>query len=218
MELKEIAKNIFHIKFSTQEELTSTFLRFQEFFESPEFRGKVFTLEEYKKWYVDNSPEGKRTGEFTYYTDWNGFNIPSTVLEPFYNGDFDPLSEREKEFLALFRERKGERFYIIGTHGKNEKQLLKHEIAHGLFYTNPEYKKEVLEILKKISSEKREEINMFFQKSGGYHSEVWDDETHAYGLCSLEKLEKNKIDISDLLGIREELNLIFERYQGMTNF
>lgn len=77
MNCKEILPHIFHVNFSSQEELASTFLRFQEHFESPSFKGKIFSLDDYKRWYIKHSPNGQKTGEFTYYSDWSGFNIPS---------------------------------------------------------------------------------------------------------------------------------------------
>src|SRR3990167_8171616 len=112
IKLEEIIKNIFHLNVDTQEELTTTFLRFQEHYESPEFKGKIFTLEEFKKWYILNSPNGKKTGRFTYYEDWAGFNIPSEVLEPFYEGKFNPLADYEQKFLDLFKEKRDGKFYV----------------------------------------------------------------------------------------------------------
>jgi len=56
-------------------------LRFEEYYESPRFKGRIFTFDEYRKWYVKNSPKGKKTGRFTYYSDWSGFNIPSYALK-----------------------------------------------------------------------------------------------------------------------------------------
>jgi hypothetical protein len=85
------------LTFDNQIDLTSTFLRFQEHYESPFFKGKYFTLDEFKEWYIKTSPNGKKSGKFTYYTDWGGFNIPSYILKPFYNGAFNPLSENEKQ-------------------------------------------------------------------------------------------------------------------------
>ncbi|MBW3011416.1 hypothetical protein KY326_04315, partial [Candidatus Woesearchaeota archaeon] len=103
MKLIELTRDIFHVMFPTQLELTSTLLRFQEHFEGQEFKGKIFTLEEYKEWYVANSVMGKKTGMFTYYEDWSGFNFPSDTLGPFSDGKFDPLSDAESHFLNLFR-------------------------------------------------------------------------------------------------------------------
>lgn len=207
-----LTEHIFHVKFETQNELAKTFVRFQEHYESPEFRGKFFTLEEFKEWYIANSAEGKRTGEFTYYQDWHGFNIPSEILEPFYQSEFDPLSSEERQLLDLFKDRRGERFYIIGTHGDKDIATLRHEIAHGLFYTNPEYKREVMKILDEVDTEIRMEINTYFQTRGAYHRYVWVDETHGHIMTYPDVLERNGIDISPILHINKKLNLLFDKY------
>lgn len=212
MKFEEIAKNIFHVNFPNQLELTSTFLRFQEHFESPYFRGKVFSLEEFKSWYVRNSPKGRETGEFTYYSDWLGFNIPSNMLEPFYQGKFNPLSAREKRLLDLFRKKRGSIFYIIGTSGASNHTTLKHEIAHGLFYTNPEYKKEVLKILDDIDSNDRKSMKSYLSGRGGYHPSVFVDETHANILSNIQRLRKRGLDVTNLKPISRRLNQVFRRY------
>ena len=41
--------------------LASAFLRFQEHYESPKFRGEIFSLEEFMDWYA------VEVGNFTYY-------------------------------------------------------------------------------------------------------------------------------------------------------
>lgn len=212
MNLEELTEDIFHVKFKTNNQLAKTFLRFQEHFESPKFRGKIFTLEEFKKWYIPNSPKGKKTGKFTYYEDWRGFNIPSHILEPFYQGKFDPLSYREKQLLNLFKDRRNKRFYIIGTSEDTKNYSLKHEIAHGLFYTNPEYKRDVLKILDEIDTKSRDEINKYLSKSGGYHPDYWVDETHTYIKDEMKILEKNGIDVNPLLHINKKLNVLFDKY------
>jgi len=197
----EVLRNIFLLEFESQVDLTSTFLRFQEHYESPEFRGKIFSLNEYKDWYT------KLKGDFTYYTDWSGFNIPSYVLAPFYEGKFNPLSESEKQILELFRD-VSQTFYIIGVYGmpdeKQMKHLLEHEIAHGLFYTEPTYKKKVLKILEKYNLEG---LKDWLRSLGGYHEEVLLDEVHAFGLSGSKKLTV-KIDES----MRQELQTLFEEY------
>jgi hypothetical protein len=77
---RRVAKGIYLVRFATQYELSSTFLRFQEHYESPRFHGRVFSLEEYMDWYAT------RYGNFTYYQDWAGFNVPSTAFRPFLCG------------------------------------------------------------------------------------------------------------------------------------
>src|SRR3989344_6116167 len=89
-------KNVYLVVAPSQYQLAATFMRFQEHYESPYFRKKIFSVEEYMDWYA------RKRGNFTYYKDWSGFNIPSWVLAPFYEGKFDPLLEKERVFLKLF--------------------------------------------------------------------------------------------------------------------
>ncbi len=159
-----------------------TFLRFQEHYESPRFMNRVFTHEEYKKWYI------KLKGKFSYYKDWDGFNIPSSALRKFYDGNFDPLTAEEKAFLNLFKNHK-HKFYIIAVFGKNPRALLRHEIAHGLFFSDVSYRRKVLRIMKEydLSKVKKELLNL-----GGYSKKVLLDEIQAYTV-SLSNELRSKI-------------------------
>ena len=94
--------------------MCSTVVRIAEYFESPEFKGKIFKLDQFKKWYMKSQNKKK----FTYYKDWSGYNIPSKELKPFLDGEFDPLNWKEKQFLEIFRNVKG-RFYIICTYRRD---------------------------------------------------------------------------------------------------
>jgi hypothetical protein len=200
--VEEILRNVFHINFKSQIDLCSTFLRFQEYYESPKFKGTIFTLEDYKKWY--SSSEIK--GAFTYYTDWSGMNIPSYCLEPFYNGLFDPLTSREKQILDIFDGKTG-KYYIIGTHGKL-KHSLKHEIAHALFYISDEYQNEAVSLLKDV---KCESFRDYLLKIG-YDNEVMIDEIQAYLVSNID-LFKDEADITPLLPFRDPLEEIFRIYE-----
>ncbi len=201
MEKQEIRKNIFLLKFNDQVEQASTFLRFQEHYESPEFRGKIFSLDEFKDWYT------KQKGSFSYYTDWIGFNFPSEVLKPFKGGKFDPLSEKEKEILKLF-EGVEDPFYVISVYAVDEKQemsyLLKHEIGHALFYTESEYKKKAQEILSRYDLT---DLKDWLRSRGGYHEDVIEDECHAFALTGSKKLT---VPIQPEL--RKEMEELFEAF------
>lgn len=210
---KRIAKNIYHIILPSKWQLAKTFLRFQEYSESPKFRGKIFSLDEFKKWYVSNSPRGKKTGKFTYYRDWDGFNIPSKTLEPFYRGKFNPLSEEEKEILALFKNKRKQKLYIIATYNNSSKHLIKHETAHGLFYTNPKYKRDVINILENIDrGAKRGIIHYLSEYGGGYYQGVWADEIHAYTLSDFNYLKKHGVNTRKLVKTNRDLNAVFNKY------
>src|SRR3972149_11672005 len=101
MELERITEDIFSLSFNSQVEMSSAFLRFSEHYESPEFRGKIFTVEEFKQWYIQDAiKRGWQTKQkFTYCTSWEGFMVPSETLQPFYEGKFNPLSVQEQKFL-----------------------------------------------------------------------------------------------------------------------
>jgi|GEM_PF-1348759 len=201
--VSEVAPSVFHLHFQTQLLLTSTFLRFQEFYESPKFKGRVFTLEEFIAWYKTTRPDGR----FSYYEDWGGFNIPSSVLARFYAGDFDPLSDQEKALLALFRGR--ENFYLIGTYGPDgDPETLRHEIAHGLYATNPAYRAEVDALLKTV------DLAPVFQmlKDLGYHEGVWLDESHAYIGDAPADLFKEGVDPKPYADLRRRLLEVYARY------
>ena len=204
--LVELTPNIFQLNTKTQADLCLTFLRFQEYYESPKFKGKVFSFEEFISWY---SKEKSEDGEnFDYHKEWNGFNIPSKILDPFINGEFD-LTEKEKSFLKLFEDKKGD-FYIIGTHSEKGDDyyegLIKHELGHGLFYTNKKYKDSIEEALKDTNLE---ELSKVFTKMG-YHEDVHLDESHAYLLADYKYLkEDEQIDIKKYEKEIEEINNIF---------
>jgi len=204
---KFITDRIISLVFETQEELASTFLRFQEYYENPEFKGKVFTLDEFKDWHITTR------GEFTYYKDWEGFNIPANALIPFYAGLFDELSDREEEFLDLLEGDipSGKDFYIIGTLG-NDAETLKHEIAHGLFYTNPKYHEEVLCII----ADHDVFLPPFFNYlRRNYASSSWIDELHAYLLTDTKELAKAKIPVKTCAKLIADLDAVYEKYNPL---
>jgi len=184
----EITTRIHLLVFDTQRDAASTFLRFEESYESPKFRGKTFSFDEFKKWYIKNSFKNKGRRNFTYYSDWTAFNIPSYVLRPFYAGKFDPLSAAEKSVLGIFKN-EPEPFYIIGVHKqtKNLRSVLDHEIAHGLFYIDRNYRREVIKLLAKFDIKPiKEEI----RSGGGYHEETLDDEIQAIIIDEDEKYDE----------------------------
>lgn len=214
MIITEPLENLLHAKFETQMDLAATFIRFQEHYESPEFKDRIFTLEEYKQWYAANSEEGRKTGKFTYYLGWTGFNIPSPVFQPFHDGKFDPLSGREVRFLNAFKGRGRTPFYVIGTLVDADLEMQKHEIAHGLFYLDVNYQKEILDILNGLTSIERQKIEHFLANIAGYHPAVFDDEIHAYLLAGSELLASTGVEDKNLnlKLVHEKLERAFEKF------
>ena len=203
--IETIVKDLYHLTYQNNLELASTFLRFQEHYESPEFNRKIFSLEEYKQWYT------KVNGKFSYYEDWTGFNIPGHILKPFYEGKFDPISMQEYSFLEIFKNNR-ENFYIIGTSLEHGDEYIEHETVHGLFYLRPDYRKKVLEVLSR--SETTCVRDFLKNANSGYSEAVFDDETNAYLVANLDVLKSEcavepgyKELYSELRGLfLEELN------------
>ncbi len=210
MDLTEILTDIYHLNFPTQQGLASTLLRFQEHYESPQFREKIFSLDEFQRWYTANSTNGRKTGKFTYYDDWGGFNFPSYVLDPFYRGLFDPLSKPERFFLDRFEDKAETKFYVIGTFGDGD--ALEHEIAHGLFYIDEKYKAKTLRVLASMDQEDRTKISNFLRDEAGYHNEVIDDEIHAYLATDQDYFTDESLTIKNLSIVHRKLRKIFDKY------
>lgn len=194
----KVADGIYLLRFENQYELTSTFLRVQEHYESPQFHGRIFTLEQYMDWYVAEN------GAFTYYQDWSGFNVPSTAFEPFYDGKFDPLTSKEKRLLGLFKNLQG-RFYVIGIYDGGKKGTLTHELAHALFFIDEGYRKAVREAMRgyDTSSLERQLIK------AGYARHVVVDEVQAYIVAPSSKLGTAS---RALMPLRRELRALFKRH------
>lgn len=195
-------KNIIHLKFAHQKDLTRTMLRFQEHFESPKFRNKIFSLEEFKVWYA-STRENKK---FTYYSDWSGFNFPSKTLKLFYDGSFDPLTQEEKAILDLLRDEVG-KFYLIATFQKED---VKHEMGHALFHVSPKYRKEAKRIVATLDTKP-----LFKRlKEKGYNKVVWIDEVQAY-LLDPEQYFMDEFGV-DMDGYKEARKQLAELYRKMT--
>ena len=173
MKIARPLPGVLHLQFTTQADLCRSFLRMQEFYESPypEIRGKYFTLAEYKKLYTRD--HGK---PFSYYTDWHGFNIPGKALREFGRVFKGKLTTPEQLILSLKDVR-----YLIGTHDDCA-EALDHELAHARYNIDLRYRERVDELvfLFGTSGLKEYEALKHWLLDLGYTSEVIIDEVNAY--------------------------------------
>jgi len=175
-----VAPGIYHIKFTTQYEATSTFMRLQEFYECPStvIRGRYFTFSQF----MDNY--ARRHGNFTYCVDFAGFNVPDRTVRKFFL-KFEDLSSSEKKLKAIVDKIDDEKFYLIGTY---DVESVNHELAHAFWYLIPEYKREMKELLEKCTIRKSLVKRL---RKVGYRDGVMDDEIQAYlGAESLSYLRR----------------------------
>lgn len=183
--IEEVKPNIFAVVVPDRYHRAMLFCRVQEFYESPnpQFRGKNFSIWDYIEWY---SREHNNT--FTYTSDWSGFNIP---LKTAWDC-FEKLREFETPYdevmnniirtieLKMFYKKNTRNWnaYIIGA-GSTEGDTFQHEICHGLYATNKQYKQLVDEVTETI------EWQDYFQFGKnlldmGYTTGVVPDEIQAY--------------------------------------
>ncbi len=166
------------VEAENQYALTSMFVRIQEFYESPfdNIRGKYFSLEEYMDTYA------KENKNFTYFSDWSGFNIPGWSFKMFY--DLFKYDLRDKEVIlrqgiqGLHLRNPEAKFYVIGSI-KGQKRVVNHELAHAYWYIYPDYQKKMNNMIQQLNSELRisAESSLIEQ---GYHKEMIVDEMQAY--------------------------------------
>lgn len=176
--LREVKPKIFLLDFRNPYDLAMHFMRYQEFYESasPRFRDHTWTWIDFMRWYSHKYGGGK----FSYAFDWAGFNIPGNTIETVWSMGIPDVNEYDKRMFDIAgqcKEKAKGDFYLIGATGKSS--VLKHEIAHGFFYTIPEYKAEMTHLNKELDPKFRKQVNVTLKKMG-YTPKVFIDECQAY--------------------------------------
>src|SRR5206468_3707182 len=113
-------------------------------YESPykEIRGKHFTLEQFMDRYA------RARGNFTYTTDWSGFNVPGHIVDNFFVEFLGDLLEKEQTLFECLKPHGCDnqfvcgavRYYVIALY---DDDCLDHELAHAFYYLNDDYRKTV---------------------------------------------------------------------------
>jgi hypothetical protein len=180
--------NIYLVIAPSQYILAATFMRFQEYHESPKFKGRIFTVEEYMDWYA------KTYGNFTYFEDWHGFNIPTHAFDPFLSQKFNPLTKKELILIDKLHEASFDLLngYVIGLTDKDvyRGSTLEHEYVHGLLATDERFRDEMSAIIARYHWAP---IGKILEEMG-YDKSVWLDEAIAYFLTGPTKEFKPVVD------------------------
>lgn len=185
--VKEIKPNIYCVLVDDDYDRAMLFCRYQEFYESPykQFRGKPFTWMEYMRFY--KTAWKKRT--FTYPDDWSGYNIPSNILQIAHH-QFCGETEYDDIMNSIYfhcsndaMEKNDGRqadWYLIGASSKDLKTL-DHEIAHGLYFTNKDYKKDCKRLIGSIKPTHYDKLKKKLIKMGYVNDKkIIDDEIQAF--------------------------------------
>jgi hypothetical protein len=208
--VKEVKPFIYCVEVDDDYDRAMLFCRYQEFYESPykQFRGKPFTWMEYMRFYKT----AWKKDVFTYPKDWSGYNIPCNVLQKAnhlfcYDTEYDKIMNDIYFYCAIDSQNKnnGTRhdWYLIGASSK-DKGTTNHEIAHGLYFTNKEYKKNVTYLINNIKPNHYDKLKKKLMKMGYVgDKKIIDDEIQAFmstGLYNgletkeLKKYEKGFVD------------------------
>jgi hypothetical protein len=186
-EVKQIIPQIFAVSIKDDYQRTMLFCRYQEFYESPykEIRGQFFTWEKFMMIYKSRWKKDL----FTYAEDWSGFNIPSNFVEKamgIFDKDKGPYDEIMSgiwyhcENYPLKFEQPRKKWYLIGA-DSFKSSTMNHEIAHGLYYTNKEYKKICEGLISEIKPTHYEKLKKKIIKMGYTDDKkIIDDEIHAF--------------------------------------
>ena len=210
--IKKIIDKAYVIQCDHRYDLCMLFLRYQEYYESPnpEFRGKAFELLDYMEWYSKD-----KDGFFSYPIDWNGFNLSSKVIDEVSElgiPDYNKYDEEMEHIHGKLKQEVGGDYYLIGIFSDPDNQAdidetLNHELAHALYYLFPEYKKEMDELINNLPSLM---IALFNDWLGylGYTQSVFVDEMQAYISTGFEADLAN-----EYLCYTEPFEKVFEKYK-----
>ena len=213
--VKEVKPFIYCAEINDDYDRAMLFCRYQEFYESPyrKFRGKPFTWMEYMRFYKD----AWKKRVFTYPDDWAGYNIPCNVLQKAnhifcYDTEYDKIMNDIYFYCAIDSQNKnnGTRhdWYLIGANSK-DKGTTNHEIAHGLYFTNKEYKNNVTYLIKNIKLSHYIKLKKILMKMGYVgDKKIIDDEIQAFMSTGLY----NGLDTKELKIYQNEFKKNFRNF------
>lgn len=182
IKLFEVYPKIFAVVIKDDKLRARVFMRYQEFYESDSdtFRGKGFKWTEF----VDYYKKKTKNDILSYHQDWTGYNIPCDSIESciavtpdinFFDLIMFSIIDTIKSIVG------NDKFYLIGIDQADgeDKSLIEHELAHGLWFASPQYKGEQLinidNLPEYVDQPLRSKISGM-----GYGSNVIDDEIQSY--------------------------------------
>ena len=199
--------NIYHFEFNTLYEMNATLIRIQEFYEckSPHIQNQIFTLDDYMDWHAEN-----HDGVFDYFENVYGINIPGHVFDNFFEVYKESeLRQREIWFWNLLQAHIdvecSDLYYVIASVKGDSDNALDHEIRHGVWYIEPEYRK----AMEYAISKHRIAGLKSYLRDMNYGENVINDEIHAFTLTGWpDNFEPTK----ECFKLKKRLHRIEKRY------
>ena len=216
VELYHGGDHIWRIKAPDGHTRALMFMRAQEYYESAfeEIVKKQFKVSRFVDVYKQHY--GKK--DFTYGSDWAGFNIPSYILEEcMFNIPEDEINNWDKLMLDVIRvikENEGvHNYYLLGV-DELANDLLEHEFAHAMYYTLPEYKNEMDKLTNECDTVVKDMMYKCITEYG-YADHVLSDEMQAYMSTGLGK-DMEDANIPNIDEWMEKYRVVFQEYYSKT--
>ena len=177
-----ITDKIFWLAYDNAYDMCMTWLRVAEFRESSSHQAhrKPFKILDYMHWYAAVHGEGS----FSYPADWAGFNIAKEGLHELYvelGAQIVDWNIYDTAALSTY-------LHLCNTAGPlwclcctmyNDYETLRHELAHALWATDPEYRELQEAVIKSAQPELIAELEGRLHRMG-YGPEVYADEIQAH--------------------------------------
>jgi hypothetical protein len=187
-------------------DLGAPFVRMQEFYESPSklFRRRVFTLAQFKAWYCRTQSD---TGKFTYYRDFFGYNLPSSVFNHFLELYADQLTSEEMAMLKMMGDTPND-FYVIGAPAEDA-ATIDHELSHAFFYLFDRYRNAVTS---RLGDYDLSGVNKYL-KANMYSPDMYADEAVSYVMFDDALLHRSGVSTKHLRPLKSDLLKIYSEYK-----
>ena len=182
IKLFEVYPKIFAVVIKDDKLRARVFMRYQEFYESDSdtFRGKGFKWTEFVNYYKKKT----KNDILSYHEDWTGYNIPCDSIESciavipdinFFDLIMFSIVDTIKSIVG------NDKFYLIGIDQADgeDKSLIEHELAHGLWFASPKYKADQLINIDSLPEYVDQPLRSKISNMG-YGPNVIDDEIQAY--------------------------------------
>ena len=215
MKLNKLNDKIFLFTADTRKELTLSFFRVQEYYESPlkGLKSQKFNVFDFLLESMDDD------GTLNYFSYWSGFNVPGKIVNEWHNKqDIEHQTPYETKMFNQLDEAGidySEPYYIIGAL-TGDTDVIKHEIAHALYETNTEYREKMLSITQELFNSHNDQYILIKTRllDMGYNEEVVEDEIHAY-LSSEKKrylVKEFGVDYTKLSKLIKEYRKVLLKY------
>jgi hypothetical protein len=219
MHLTCLNDKIFLFTAQTQKELTLTFFRVQEYYESPhpELNGSKFNTYDFLNRMLDED------GNIDYFSYWSGFNIPGHIVNKWWKEqDVEQATAHELVMFNQLNEQGldfNKTYYIIGAL-ESDKDTINHEIAHALYYTDVDYNRKMFELNAIFMFEHKNEYLKIRKglMEMGYSENVIEDEIQAYMSSEKKSFLRKQfgLDLTILKPLVKEYRKVLLKYNTFT--